>query len=198
VRLTHPFYNTRFEGEVNTEADPVVPDGSRGYWWHESLRALASIPEWVLGSHRALLNDVRMLTGIYVFFLCYQLGFHWLYCVSVHLMDRNNYGEWVSQDCPHLAPLSAARLSLSPIVFFLVVLSHHTPCPIVYSRIITGRVYQFTEDEMKYMCVHHCSTSTVLSIFAFRHELSHSHLFMFLSTPFFLLKRTFVPVDLSL
>lgn len=62
VRLTHPFYHTHLEGEVNGEGDPVVPDGSRGYWWHESLRALASIPEWVL---RCFL-DVQILTSIFL------------------------------------------------------------------------------------------------------------------------------------
>lgn len=44
VRLTHPFY-AHLDGQVNSEADQIVPDGPRGYWWHESLRALACIPE---------------------------------------------------------------------------------------------------------------------------------------------------------
>lgn len=43
VRLTHPFYDTSPEKMVHDEKDKIKPLGTRGTWWHETLRILASI-----------------------------------------------------------------------------------------------------------------------------------------------------------
>ncbi|KAG8697293.1 hypothetical protein FRC09_007963 [Ceratobasidium sp. 395] len=45
VRLTHPFYDTSVEKSVHDEKDKLKPLGTRGTWWHETLRILASIKE---------------------------------------------------------------------------------------------------------------------------------------------------------
>ncbi|TCD65420.1 hypothetical protein EIP91_002719 [Steccherinum ochraceum] len=43
VRLQHPFYKCSEKGS-HDEAEDVEPDDVLGRWWHESLRALAAIP----------------------------------------------------------------------------------------------------------------------------------------------------------
>lgn len=48
ARVTHPFYITPLEQGESAEGDYIRPDGVRGYWWHETLRALAAIPESVI------------------------------------------------------------------------------------------------------------------------------------------------------
>lgn len=45
VRVTHPFYKLPLVDGHASEQEDVTPDGTRGYWWHESLRALAAMPE---------------------------------------------------------------------------------------------------------------------------------------------------------
>ncbi|CAE6401513.1 unnamed protein product [Rhizoctonia solani] len=43
VRLTHPFYDTSIEKVTHDERERIKPLGTRGTWWHETLRILASI-----------------------------------------------------------------------------------------------------------------------------------------------------------
>lgn len=47
VRLQHPFYQTSSKGSHDEKDDPK-PVGVVGAWWHETLRMLASIDEFVL------------------------------------------------------------------------------------------------------------------------------------------------------
>lgn len=44
VRLQLPFYECKEKG-THDEKEDVKPEGVRGFWWHETLRMLASIPE---------------------------------------------------------------------------------------------------------------------------------------------------------
>jgi len=44
VRIQHPFYETPSKG-VYDEKEDIKPSGTLGMWWHETLRALASIEE---------------------------------------------------------------------------------------------------------------------------------------------------------
>ncbi|KIP09250.1 hypothetical protein PHLGIDRAFT_116504 [Phlebiopsis gigantea 11061_1 CR5-6] len=44
VRLQLPFYECKEKG-THDEKEDVKPDGVRGFWWHETLRMLASIPD---------------------------------------------------------------------------------------------------------------------------------------------------------
>ena len=39
IKIQHPFFDT------SSEKDDIKPTGSLGTWWHESIRALASIEE---------------------------------------------------------------------------------------------------------------------------------------------------------
>lgn len=47
VRMQLPVYETSEKG-MHTEKEDVEPSGTVGTWWHEGLRALAAIEEWVL------------------------------------------------------------------------------------------------------------------------------------------------------
>ena len=49
VRLQLPFYECKEKG-AHDEKEDVKPEGVRGLWWHETLRMLASIPEYVCRS----------------------------------------------------------------------------------------------------------------------------------------------------
>jgi hypothetical protein len=46
VRLTHPFYETSSKTPPDESVD-IKPKGDLGIWWHETLRILANIPEYV-------------------------------------------------------------------------------------------------------------------------------------------------------
>jgi hypothetical protein len=46
VRIQQPFYETSSKGSVETD-DPK-PAGTLGIWWHETLRGLAAIEEYVV------------------------------------------------------------------------------------------------------------------------------------------------------
>jgi hypothetical protein len=44
VRLQHPFYETPEKGSHDEKVD-IIPEGTLGIWWHETLRMLAAIQE---------------------------------------------------------------------------------------------------------------------------------------------------------
>ena len=46
VRLQLPFYETSTKGPFDEKQDPK-PSGTAGTWWHETLRILANIEEYV-------------------------------------------------------------------------------------------------------------------------------------------------------
>ena len=46
VRLQHPFYECKDKGS-HDEKEDVKPDDTLGTWWHETLRALATIEGYV-------------------------------------------------------------------------------------------------------------------------------------------------------
>lgn len=46
IRTQHPFYETQAKG-THDEKEDVKPVGTIGIWWHETLRVLASIEEYV-------------------------------------------------------------------------------------------------------------------------------------------------------
>lgn len=46
VRLQLPFYETSTKGS-HDEKEDVKPSGTIGIWWHETLRVLAAIEEFV-------------------------------------------------------------------------------------------------------------------------------------------------------
>jgi hypothetical protein len=48
VRAQPPFYTSPDKGSHNEKED-IKPVGAIGIWWHETLRALAAIEEWVYG-----------------------------------------------------------------------------------------------------------------------------------------------------
>ena len=45
VRISQPFYETSSKG--SSETDEPKPEGAIGTWWHETLRGLAAIDEYV-------------------------------------------------------------------------------------------------------------------------------------------------------
>jgi len=45
VRLQPPFYDSTSDKTPHTEKDQLKPQGSRGIWWHEALRMLASVKD---------------------------------------------------------------------------------------------------------------------------------------------------------
>lgn len=46
IRMQHAFYETPAKG-THDEKEDVKPAGTIGIWWHETLRVLASIEEYV-------------------------------------------------------------------------------------------------------------------------------------------------------
>jgi hypothetical protein len=55
VRVTLPYYETSSKGSHDEKDDPK-PDGTIGTWWHETLRMLAAIEEYVVSNSSYILS----------------------------------------------------------------------------------------------------------------------------------------------
>lgn len=68
VRLQHPFYTS--DKKPAEEKDDIKPEGVNGTWWHESLRAIAAIPNLNLVILRTTQTygpyQIEMISSIFV------------------------------------------------------------------------------------------------------------------------------------
>jgi len=68
VRLQHPFYTS--DKKPAEEKDDIKPEGVTGTWWHESLRAIAAIPNLNLVILRTTQTygpyQIEMISSIFV------------------------------------------------------------------------------------------------------------------------------------
>lgn len=72
VRIQLPFYETSSKGSHEEKAD-IKPDGTIGIWWHESLRMLAAIEEYVYFTLRS--TSIFLITFPSLNLVILRIGF---------------------------------------------------------------------------------------------------------------------------